>query len=495
MHKFGEIAVLSLLPLLAGCSWLEPKLVMPEFIVPKEYTPLNVSDTLAFVSPSEVVSGSAVTWKLAQNRVAEPRGNWWEMYNDAELNDLMVQAMQDNPSLQVMAARVKQARAAAGLANSQLFPLIYGTGSVTREKMAGAEQFQSDNTKLSAQTTYKAMLNGSYELDLFGRLSGEAKSARLSHLATKDLYESTKLSLQADVVQAYYAVKASHAAKKAMDATLDLGKKNLDLVKRQLELGDISQQSYRSQEAALLELRNNALTLQQQVVAVQNRLALLVGKTPGSVVVGGDAPLASLPPMIPADVPATVLERRPDVAAAQKQLASANAGIGAARAAFFPQISITGRAGYAAQDFSNLFQSNTSTWSFGPAVTLPIFQGATNLSNLRRSWGVYEEAVAIYKEQVLGALGDVDDALTTHRITLEQADGQQQAAAQLAANAVAAQRQYDVGDVGLADLYAAQQQALVAQMDGQQALLDAYTASAQLVRALGGGWVSSTETK
>ncbi len=477
----GNTLSLMLLPWLASCAWLEPKLEVPSFLRGNE-TAKTAADSPAFVAPSELGS-----WQVAQARVAELRGNWWEMYNDAQLNDLMAQAMADSPSLQMMVARVKQARAQLGLANSQLFPIFYADGSVNRQKLAAADIQQADGSDVKPMTTYRTGLNASYEVDLFGRLSGEARQARFASLAQSDLLESTKLSLQADVVQAYYAARASAAVMNDVSESLSLGERNLALTKRQREVGDVSAQTYQQAMADLMSLRNTALDVQQQHIAANNRLAYLLGKVPGSILVSSTA-LQQLPPMIPAGVPASVLERRPDVAAAQNQLAAANAGIGAARAAFFPMISLTASAGYAAQDVSNLFKSSTSTWSFGPALTLPIFQGATNLSRLRNSWGVYEEAVAAYKDQVLFALRDADDALSTHRISLEQANGQQQAVAELEKSAAMAVRQYELGDISLAELNSIKQQALVARMNGQQSLLNAYTASAQLVRALGGGW-------
>jgi multidrug efflux system outer membrane protein len=206
------------------------------------------------------------------------------------------------------------------------------------------------------------------------------------------------------------------------------------------------------------------------------------------VVLSDTAPLTELPPMIPAGVPASVLERRPDIAAAQNQLAAANAGIGAARAAFFPSISLTGNAGYAAQDMGNLFKSSTSTWAYGPTLTLPIFQGATNINNLRKSKGVYEEAVANYRQQVLSAFADVDNALAAHRISIEQASGQMRAAQEIGRTADQSQRQLELGDIAMADYNNSRQQALVARINAQNALLTAYTESAQLVRALGGSW-------
>lgn len=483
------ITILPLLALLAGCAWLEPKLSLPKIVPPAQFMGGGVSGTvapLAFVSSSETGS-----WKLAEARVAEPRGNWWEMYEDAQLNGLMAEALANNPNLQVMAARVKQARAQAGLANSQLFPLFYGDAGIRRSKLAPGDIQQPDSAVVKPMTINSVGLNGSYELDMFGRITGEARQARFASLAQRDLYESTKLSLQADVVQAYFAVRTSGAVLNDISETLALGEQSLKLAKRQHELGDISSQSYQARVAQLMDLRNDALDIQRQKLGAMNQLALLLGQVPGSVVLSDTSAIGQLPPMVPAGVPATLLERRPDVAAAQNQLAAANASIGAARAAFFPQISITGNAGYAAQDMSNLFKSSTSTWAFGPTLTLPIFQGATNLSNLRLSWGVYEEAVAAYKQQVLAAFADVDDALAAHRISMEQASGQQQAAAELDKTASMAARQYEVGDMGQIDYNATRQEVLIGRINAQQTLLNAYTASAQLVRALGGSWDAS----
>ncbi|RYG61443.1 MAG: efflux transporter outer membrane subunit [Alphaproteobacteria bacterium] len=481
--KNSKIALLGVGALMAGCSWLEPRLTLPKFMVPDSYNAAGQSTPLDFVNPSETGS-----WQVAEARVAEPRGNWWEIYNDPQLNELMQQALVESPNLQVMAARVKQARAQAGLAESALWPMIYGDASVTRQRLAPGELQQSDNATSKPLTTHRVGLTASYELDLFGRLTGDARQARFASLAQEDLYESTKLSLQADVVQAYFAARTAGVVLADISETLTLGEKSLKLSRRMHELGDISSQQYQQNVADLMTLRNDALDVQRQRLAASNQLALLLGKMPGSVVISDTTALQTLPPMIPAGVPASLLERRPDVAAAQNQLKSANAGIGAARAAFFPRIELTGMGGYAAQDMSNLFKSNTASWSVGPALTLPIFQGATNLSNLRRSWGLYEESVAAYKQQVLAAFADVDDALAGHRITLEQASGQQQARIELDKTSAMAERQLELGDIGVADYNQIRQQALIGRINEQQTLYNAYAASAQLVRALGGGW-------
>lgn len=472
--------------LLAGCSWLEPKLDTPKIVPPAEFMGSGVSSTLGFVNPAETGS-----WEVAKSRIAEPRGNWWETYKDTQLNQLMGEALANSPNLQVMAARVKQARAEAGIASSALFPLVYADGSITRQRMAPGELQQADSTRMSPRTLNRVGLNASYELDLFGRVTGEARQARFASLAQEDLYESTKLSLQADVVSAYFAARTAGTVLNDISESLSLGEKSLKLAKRMHELGDIPSQTYQQQVADLMNLRNDALDIQRQRLAANNQLALLLGKVPGSVTISDTSTLSELPPQIPAGVPASVLERRPDIAAAQHQLASANAGIGAARAAFFPSISLTGNGGYAAEDMGNLFKSTTQFWAWGPTVQLPIFQGATNINNLRRSKGVYEEAVANYKQQVLSAFTDVDNALTAHRITLEQASGQTQAMAELDKTAAMAARQYEVGDMSLSDYYATQQQALVGRINAQQTLLGAYQASAELVRALGGSWTTS----
>ncbi len=481
----NKIALLGVGALLASCAWLEPKLSLPKIEAPAAFTAQrgNVASPLDFVNPAE-----AGSWQVAQARVAEPRGDWWSVYNDPQLDALMQQALTDNPNLEIMAARVKQARSQAGVSWSALWPMIYGDACVKLSRMAPGEIQQPDNAVSKPMTTNRVGLNASYELDLFGRLTGDARAAKFASVAQKDLYESAKLSLQADVVQAYYAVRTSGVVLDNISESLALGEKSLKISKRMHELGDISSQQYQQDVADLMALRNDALDVQRQRLSANNQLALLLGKVPGSVVISDTSALRELPPMIPAGVPASLLERRPDVAAAQNQLAGANAGIGAARAAFFPRIELTASGGYAAQEMSNLFKSNTASWSVGPALTLPIFQGATNLSNLRRSWGVYEEAVASYKQQVLAAFADVDDALTAHRITMEQAGGQQQARVELDKTATMAERQLGVGDMGLADYNRIKQQALVGRINEQQTLYNAYAASAQLVRALGGGW-------
>ncbi|HEX2859065.1 MAG TPA: efflux transporter outer membrane subunit [Alphaproteobacteria bacterium] len=470
---------------LSGCAWLEPSFKLPSFSVPQQ---AEASPAL-FVSPTVVGN-----WQVANPSPAQPRGEWWLMYNDTELNGYMSQALGNNPSLQVMAARVKQARANSSLASSQYFPQISANAGVSRGRTAPAQAGLPDSAKTPTTTIYQTGLAASYELDLFGRISGEARTAKFEALATRDLYESARLALQADVANAWFTLRAANTVQNAIAESLLLGEEGLVLARQQYEVGDISSQDYQAASANLIALRNNALTVAQQRAAAQNQLATLIGQPAIGFNASSTQPLSALPPLVPAGVPSTVLERRPDVAAAEHQLAAANANIGAARAAFFPSLTLTANGGFASQNMGNLFNWNSNTWALGPLVTLPIFQGGALFANLRFSKAKYEEAVATYKAQVLEAFRDVADSLNAHRTTLEQAAGQQQAYEALERSAISSKQQLNVGDISKPEYIAARQIALSAQIDQQQALLNAYTASTQLVRALGGGFDTSATT-
>jgi multidrug efflux system outer membrane protein len=470
---------------LSGCAWLEPHFKLPGFGGDE-----NVQASSApapFVSPTVVGS-----WQVAQPRVAEPRGNWWEMYNDPQLNDLMAQAAANNTNLQVMAARVKQARALASEANSSFFPTVDATAGATRQRTSPASfGFAGSAT---AFTLYQAGLDASYEFDLFGRISGESRNAKFQELAQEDLYQSAKLAMQADVVNAWYGLRAASAAQAAADESLKLGEEALALVKKRYDVGDISNAEFQQASANLLSQRNSALNIAQQANQARNQLATLVGKPAPSFSISATA-ITELPPVVPAGISSTVLQRRPDVAAAEHQLAAANARIGAARAAFFPSITLSGNAGFASTDLGNLFKWNNLTWAAGPAISLPIFQGGALLDNLRYSKGQYEEAVATYKGQVLSAFQDTANGLDGQRTATEQAAGQQQAYAALAKSTAASKAQYDTGDISKLDYISARQTLLNAQISEQQSLLNAYTASTALIRALGGGYGVSDTTK
>ncbi len=468
---------------LSACAWLEPSFKLPGFG--------GDENTQAAGTPAPFVSPTVVgSWQVAQPRVAEPRGNWWEMYNDPQLNDLMAQATANNPNLQVMAARVKQARALVSEANSRFFPTVDATADVTRQRTSPASFGFGGSA--STFTLYQTGLNASYELDLFGRISGEARTARFQELAQEDLYQSAKLAMQADMVNAWYGLRAANAAQSAAEESLKLGEEALALVKKRYEVGDISNAEFQQASANLLNQRNSALSIAQQRSQTQNQLATLIGKPSTAFGISTTA-IADLPPMVPADISSSVLQRRPDVAAAEHQLAAANANIGVARGAFFPSISLSANGGFASTQLSNLFKWNNVTWAAGPALSLPIFQSGALFANLRNAKAQYEEAVAAYKGQVLTAFQDTANGLDGQRTATEQAAGQQQAYAALAKSAEASKAQYDTGDISKLDYISARQTLLNAQISEQQGLLNAYTASTALIRALGGGYgVSDT---
>lgn len=470
------------LPLLfAGCAWFEPS-----FTTPTTEVPAALGSESLFVSPT--IAGS---WQMAETKAAEPRGTWWEMYDDAQLNSLITEALAHNPNLQVMAARVAASRAQAGLAESDLYPHLTADGNITRSRSAPAQRGLADtasSAQTQAQTLYHAGLGASYEVDLFGRIRGDSRAAGFNVLAAQDLYESSKLALQADVARAYFTLRTTTGMADAISETLILGERKLAIVRKQLAVGDIADADYQRAVADLMTIRTNALTIQQSNVQARNQLTALLGHAPASLAISSSVPVAALPPLIPADVSSSILQRRPDIAAAIHQLQAANADIGAARAAFFPRINLTANGGYTAREVSNLFSWNTATWAFGPTVTLPFFDIPALRSNLRLHWAVYEGAVATYQGQVVNAFREVDDALTAHRLTLEQASGQQQALAAMETAARAAERQYAVGDIALTDTLTARQSMLLARLNALQAQQNAYTASTQLIRALGGGW-------
>ncbi|HVU25619.1 MAG TPA: efflux transporter outer membrane subunit, partial [Opitutus sp.] len=232
----------------------------------------------------------------------------------------------------------------------------------------------------------------------------------------------------------------------------------------------------------------DAAALANRRAAVQNALAILVGvAAPGFSVDASDTPLAS-PPAVPAGLPADLLERRPDIAAAERSLAAANARIGVAKAAFFPAISLTGSAGFASGDIDRLFDSDSRIWSIGPRLYLPIFQGGRNRANLDRSRGAFDEAVAVYRQRVLVAFREVQDALTATQLLGEQSAAQDRAVASAQRAAGLAEIRYKAGYVSYLEVIDAQRTALATERTAAQLAAVRLNASVALVRSLGGGW-------
>ncbi len=424
------------------------------------------------------------TWKTATPSDAFARGEWWTVFNDSTLDELELRALDANQDLRAAAARVMQARAAAGLARGAYWPQLAVGASASRERNSTTTDNVFPN---ELATTYRVPIEASWEIDFFGRVRRLNEGARAEVEANAAAFESVKLALTADVATNYFALIALEQELASVRDTLALRRRAVDLIAARLRSGTAADLDLARAETELAVTETEHAALARQRAAVLNALAVLVGE-PASSFKLEIALRAMVAPEIPVGLPSELLERRPDIAAAERALAAANARIGVAKAAFFPAISLTGFAGQASGDIDRLFDSDSRMWSIGPRLYLPIFQGGRNRANLERSRAAYEEAVAEFRQRVLIAFREVQDALTATKLLGEQTAAHERALEAARRTATRAQTRYDAGFVSYLEVIDAQRS--VHALERSEAQLAAQRANARvaLIKALGGGW-------
>lgn len=426
-------------------------------------------------------------WKEGRPLDSVPRGNWWEIFGDDALNGLEAQALAANQDLKAAVARVDQARATARVARGELLPTLTLDPNWVRQRYSPNQE--PSFGPLTANT-FRAPLDLSYEIDLWGRVRRGFEGARADAQGTLAAYYTALLTLQSDVAQNYFALRALDAEIATVAATVDLRKEQVRLVRSRFEGGIGSELDVSRAEAELATTEAEAASLARRRHELENGIAILVGSHPSAFRLppSGANDWGPKPPSIPAGLPADLLERRPDVAEAERRLAAANARIGVAKAAFFPVLSLTGSGGYVSGDIDSLFHWDSRTWSIGPSLSLPIFAGGRNLANYRRSQGAYEEAVARYRQQVLVAFAEVENSLSAIRHLADQAAAQQRAVANARRSAQLATDRYRSGIVSYLEVVDASREALQAERANAQLSGQRLVSAVQLIKALGGGW-------
>lgn len=472
-------ALLASLLILAGCS-LTPTYQRPETAVPAAYKE---------APPADAAIGEQ--WKLAQPSDAAARGEWWQVFGDATLNDLEQQALAANQSLKAAAARLGQARALEKTARAALFPQVGVGFGPTRQQPSPASQGLPADADTSATTLWRGQATFAWEADLFGRLGSAADAARLDAERDEALFRSTLLSLQADVAQAYFLVRELDGLRALYADTVKLRQETLQLFQRRYDAGDIGELELARARTELASAEAEADGVARQRAVAEHALAILLGKTPAEFSLPPQA-IVRLKVGVPAGLPSALLERRPDIAAAERSMAAANERIGAARAAYFPRISLTGSYGYESAGLGDLFKTASQAYVLGPLVgtllSLPIFDGGARAAGVERANAAHQEAVANYRQSILQAFKEVEDNLAHLRILDGQNAAQDRAVSAAGRAAQLSHIQYREGAISYlsvidADRSVLQQQRAAVTLDGERA-----RATVNLVRALGGGW-------
>ncbi|HWD93909.1 MAG TPA: efflux transporter outer membrane subunit [Verrucomicrobiae bacterium] len=436
-------------------------------------------------APADYKAVELGAWKEGRPLDNVPRGSWWEVFRDAKLNELEAQSLASNQNLKAAVARVDQARAFARVARSEFLPSLNLDPSFTRQRYSPNQDPSFGNVTAS---TFNMPVDLSYEVDLWGRVRRSFESARADAQASLASYYGVLLTLQGDVAQNYFSLRALDAEIATVKGTVGLRKEQVQLVRSRFDGGIGNDLDVARAETELATTEADAASLAQRRAELENAIAILAGTNPSLFHLAAETNWGPRPPEIPAGLPADLLERRPDVAEAERQLASANARIGVAKASFFPVLTLTGSGGFLSADLDSLFKWDSRTWSIGPSLSLPLFAGGRNKANYRRSQAAREEAIARYRQQVLVAFGEVENSLSGIRYLTTQAEAQQRAVTTARRAADLATDRYRSGIVGYLDVVDASRDALQAERADAQLTGQRLIASVRLIKALGGGW-------
>jgi len=410
-------------------------------------------------------------------------GAWWSVFGDPVLGDLVRRADRGNTSIRVAAARLVQARALLRDADSQRLPQV-GLG-VSAQRGDGLTV-----TNLPAGhplDLYSLGANVSWEADLFGRLRRASDAAALDAEASRALLANTRLVIEADVAQAYLALRALDEERALVRQTVGAFRGTLDLTERRYRAGDVAELDVARAATQVAATEADALALDRRRAQLEHAIAVLVGDVPSDFALA-ETPWAATLPSIPAGLPAEVLARRPDVAAAQASMLAAQARVGVAKAAWFPDIALTGAGGVASLQLSDLLKYSARAWSLGALASLPIFDGGRREAGVRFASGGMDAAIAQYREQVLVALRDVEDQLAALRLLERQGEAEQRAVDAAARATALSERRWREGLVSQLELLDAQRSELAGRRAAVEVKSARYQATVGLVRALGGGW-------
>jgi multidrug efflux system outer membrane protein len=453
------------------------------------FTPLAAALVLAgCASVAELPAGVAPPAQFKEAAAArsgsspvQPAGDWWRAFADPVLDDLVARAAASNTGIQQAAARLAEARALARTVDADRSVQV-GVGAGAG-RQAGLDRNQSSRPS----TLLNAGASASYELDLFGRLSGASNAAVLDAEGSAAQLQSARLLVQAEVAQSYLSLRALDTERALMRDTVAAYRDTLHLTERRQRAGDLAELDVARVQTELASTESDAIALDRQRALLEHALAVLTGEVASQFSVAAEEWHTALPG-IPAGVPSTVLERRPDVAAAQKAVMAAQARVGVAQSAWFPDISLTAGGGYASPDLGDLFKWSARSWGIGALLSLPLLDGGRREAGVQSASAQLDGALASYRSQVLVAFKEVEDQLASLRLLDEQSAVQARAVASAQRATTLSDSRYRNGMVSQLDLLDARRSELRNRRQALQVRSAQYQATVGLIRALGGGW-------
>jgi len=439
--------------LVAGCA------IGPNYSKPDVETPASYKE--------------AGEWIVARPDDAQPKGRWWGAFNDPVLDTLVSQVEVSNQSLKAAEARYREARAAVASARSGLFPIITDNASATRAR--------------GVPNRFSVSLGANWEIDVWGRIRRLVEAARAGEEASAADLEAAKLSLQAELATNYFQLRVTDAQIDLLADTVAAFQRSYDMTQNRYRAGVAARVDVVQAETQLLSAQAQAIDLKSTRAQLEHAIAILIGRAPASFELGPTKFQVRIPE-VPPGVPSTLLERRPDIAGAERRMAAANARIGVAEAAYFPALSLTGSAGFASSSLSHLFSAPNRFWSIGAGLAGTLLDFGARGAAVDTARAQYDEAVANYRSTVLGAFQEVEDNLAAVHWLTEESKVQQEAARAARESVVLTVNQYKAGTVSFLNVVQVQATQLNEERTTVTLLGRRLAATVALIRAIGGTW-------
>ncbi|MEO5359395.1 MAG: efflux transporter outer membrane subunit [Nitrospirota bacterium] len=462
------LIILTACTLLSSCK-AGMDYVRPETQIPADYKEANI-------------------WKAARPMDNITKEAWWEAYNDSLLNELERHVSISNQSLAVKEAQFRQARALVDSTAAQLYPTVTLGATVNRNR--GSGNSSGGSSVLSPQSTltnYSVPAALSWELDLWGKVRRTIEANQAGAEASFAELEALRLSTQAQLAEDYFQVRALDTQRQILEETISGYEKTLQIIKNRYESGTVGRADVLNAETQLKTTAAQFIDLGVARATLEHAIAVLIGKPASSFTIPF-MPLSFGTPDIPYSVPSELLERRADIAAAQRRIAAANAQIGVAVAAYYPSVTLSPSSGFQSGVISKLFSWPSLVWSLGASLTQTIFDGGYKLAVTAQARANYDAAVATYRQTVLTAFAEVEDALSTHEILMSELRVQDEAVKSAEAAATVAMNQYKAGIIGALDLIVVQNIALNNKKTAAVIKGRIMSNSVMLIKALGGSW-------
>jgi len=429
-------------------------------------------------------SDGGVRWNQQSAESQPGPRQWWRLYHDATLNSLVERSIANNQEIAASAARLQQARSLSRAARSRYFPGISFNPSLNRSQSAPRGE-RSGEAFLS--TTYALPIDLSYEVDFWGRVRRQVESARASEEAAAETVNAIRLSIASEVAQTYWALRAVDADRALLAQTVELRRRALGLLTEQRDAGAISGLDLSRAETEVASAESERIGLDRQRVELVNALAVLSGAaaTGSSVPERTELPA---PPSIPLSVPSEMLRQRPDIRAAERRVAAANAEIGVATAAFYPAVTLGASAGVESRSLSNLFNSTALIWSLGPNVSIPITNHGLLRAQRDAVVAAHEAASADYRQIVLDAMREVENALQGGAILARRQTAQERASAAARRTFELSTQRFEAGLVSFLDVVDAERTRLESEQRVNAIRAERLAVSVALAKSLGGEW-------